>query len=110
MNPLAFLLVIISETCSAAGQIFFKHAMGAPDGDKHTGAKLTAGIVVMAVGFFLWVGLMSRFQLSYLYPFDALNRVLLIIGASVFLKEKITPSLLVGVSLICIGVLLVSRS
>ena len=110
MTALAFLLVIISETCSAAGQIFFKHAMGGPDGNRHTAAKLTAGVFVMAIGFFLWVGLMSRFDLSYLYPFDGLNRVLLMIAASIFLKEKMTPSLWVGVSLICIGVLLVSRS
>ncbi len=34
----------------------------------------------MAIGFFLWVGLMSRFDLSYLYPFDSLNRVVLMIG------------------------------
>ena len=111
MTPLAFLLVVISETCSAAGQIFFKHAMGGgPGRQTHTAAKLTAGVVVMAIGFFLWVGLMSRFDLSYLYPFDGLNRVLLMIAASVFLKEKMTLNLWVGVSLICAGVLLVSRS
>ena len=107
MTPLAFLLVVISETCSAAGQIFFKHAMG---GRGKKGLKLTAGVVVMAVGFFLWVGLMSRFDLSYLYPFDGLNRVLLMIAASIFLKEKMTVNLWVGVTLICAGVLLVSRS
>ena len=108
MTPLAFLMVVISECCSAAGQIFFKHAMGG--GPRNQAAKLTAGIAVMAVGFFLWVGLMSRFDLSYLYPFDGLNRILLVIAASIFLKEKMTLNLWVGVSLISAGVLLVSRS
>ena len=107
MTALAFLLVVISETCSAAGQIFFKHAMG---GKGKKGAKLAAGVTVMAVGFFLWVGLMSRFDLSYLYPFDGLNRVLLMIAASIFLKEKMTLNLWVGVTLICAGVVLVSAS
>ena len=114
MTPLAFLLVVISECCSVAGQLFFKHAMGGGDGrgvgNGHPAAKLTAGVSVMAVGFFLWMGLMSRFDLSFLYPFDGLNRVLLMIGASIFLKEKMTLNLWVGVTLICAGVLLVSRS
>jgi uncharacterized membrane protein len=36
--------------------------------------------------------------------------VMLMFAASIFLKEKMTPSLWVGVALICTGVLLVSRS
>jgi len=108
VTPFFFLVVVISECCSVAGQLFFKHAMGGSDG-VGTG-KLTAGIAVMAVGFFLWMGLMSKFDLSYLYPFDGLNRVLLMIGASVILKEKMTLNLWVGVTLICAGVLIVSRT
>ena len=108
MTSLAFLLVVISECCSVAGQIFFKHAMGGMKGSQ--AAKLTAGVAVMAVGFFLWVGLMSKFELSFIYPFDGLNRIVLVIGASVFLKEKMSPSLWVGVALISAGVLLVSRT
>ena len=108
MTWLAFLLVVISETCSGAGQIFFKHAMG---GEKEKMApRLTAGVTVMAVGFFLWEGLLSRFDLSYLYPFDALKTILLMIAAWIFLKEKMTLNLWVGVTLICAGILLVSRS
>ena len=108
MNSLAFMLVLMSECCSVAGQIFFKHAMGGLEGSR--AAKLTAGIAVMAVGFFLWVGLMSKFELSFLYPFDGLNRIVLVVGASVFLKEKMTVNLWVGVALISVGVLLVSRT
>jgi drug/metabolite transporter (DMT)-like permease len=108
MTGLAFMLVIISECCSAAGQIFFKHAMSGTKGNP--APKLAAGITVMAVGFFLWVGLMSKFDLSYLYPFDGLNRIVLVIAASIFLKEKMTLNLWVGVTLICAGVVLVSRS
>ena len=108
MTPLAFILVLVSESCSAAGQIFFKHAMSGREGN--TGLKLTAGVVVKALGFFLWVGLLSKFDLSYLYPFDGLNRVVMMFAASIFLKEKMTLNLWVGVGLICAGVLLVSRS
>ena len=108
MTLLAFLLVLISESCELAGQIFFKHAMGGGRGSMAW--KLTAGIPAMAVNFFLWTGLLHKFDLSYLYPFDGLNRVVLMFAASIFLKEKMTLNLWVGVTLICAGVLLVSRS
>jgi len=125
VNALSFLCVMLSELCSIAGQIFFKIAMGDENetgGDSDGGTAKTkksrkkflsiflAGIAVMAVGFFLWVGLMSRFDLSYLYPFDGLNRIVLVFAATIFLKEKPTPSLWLGVILISLGVALVSAS
>ena len=108
MTPLPFLLVLIAESCSLIGQIFFKHAMSGGKGNM--AAKLAAGAAIMGIGFFLWEGLLSKFDLSYLYPFDGLNRVVLMFAASIFLKEKMTLNLWVGVALICAGVLLVSRS
>ncbi len=106
MTPLLFLAVIISELCRVVGQIFFKHAMSGGKG----GRALTAGIVAMAAGFFLWLGLLKRFDLSFLYPFEGLNNVVVTCAAAIFLKEKITLNLGVGVALICAGILLVSRS
>ncbi len=108
MTPLPFLLVLIAESCSVVGQVFFKHAMGGGKGGQAW--KLTAGVTAMAVNFFLWTGLLHKYDLSYLYPFDGLNRVVLMFAASIFLKEKMTLNLWVGVALICAGVLLVSRS
>jgi uncharacterized membrane protein len=99
---------LISECCEGAGQIFFKRAMSGRQGIRR--GALTAGVAAKAVAFFLWVGLMSKVNLSYLYPFDGLNRILLVIAASIFLKEKMTLNLWVGVVLISAGVLLVSRS
>ena len=108
MTALAFTFVLIAEICAVVGQVFFKHAMG---GEKAAMAwKLTLGITAMAVNFFLWTGLLSKFPLSFLYPFDGLNRVVMMFAASIFLKEKMTLNLWVGVGLICAGVLLVSRS
>lgn len=107
MTPLPFMLVLFAESCSVVGQIFFKHAMA---GKARKGAKLTAGVAAMAVNFFLWEGLLSKFDLSYLYPFDGLNRIVLVLAASIFLKEKMSLNLWVGVLLISAGVLLVSRS
>jgi multidrug transporter EmrE-like cation transporter len=108
VTPLSFIVVLFAESCSVVGQVFFKHAMGGAKGN--AAWKLAAGVTAMAVNFFLWTGLLSKFDLSYLYPFDGLNRVVLMFAASIFLKEKMTLNLWVGVTLICAGILLVSRS
>ena len=106
MTPVAFVLVVISEICRVVGQIFFKHAMSGGQGKK----ALTAGVVAMAAGFFLWLGLLKKFDLSFLYPFEGLNNVVVTAAACIILKEKMTVSLWVGVTLICAGIVLVSRS
>ncbi|MDP9290851.1 MAG: EamA family transporter [Verrucomicrobiota bacterium] len=112
MNAITFCVVLFAELCSIAGQIFFKHAMN----QTHGGASgkfvpiLLAGVAAMSLNFFLWLGLLSKFQLSFLYPFDGLGRVVLVVAAYFFLKEKMTPALWVGVLLISAGILLVSAS
>ncbi len=106
MTAVVFVLVVISEMSRVVGQIFFKHAMSGGRGKR----ALWAGVAAMAVGFFLWLGLLNRFDLSFLYPFEGLNNVMVTCAATIFLKERMTLSLWVGVTLICAGILLVSRS
>ena len=112
MTALALLLVIISESCSIAGQILFKLAMGEKWDTSRRKASLVlfAGVVAMALGFFLWLGLLSRFDLNFLYPFEGMNRLVLLFAAVVFLKERIQPRLWLGVLLISAGVTVVAVS
>jgi drug/metabolite transporter (DMT)-like permease len=109
-----FLLLMLSETCAVAGQIFFKKAMGgeegAPEHKWRRPAGIAAGVVAMTIGFFLWLGLLKHFELSYLYPFEGFDRIILVLAASAFLKERMTPGLWAGVSLIVAGSILVSLS
>ena len=112
MNTFTILLIIVSECCSIVGQLFFKVAMGEKweSSRKQAWAALGAGVAAMAVGFFVWLGLMAKFELSFLYPFEGVNRIILLRGAIVFLKEKIAPRLWVGVLLISIGIAIVAAS
>jgi len=107
-----FCLVVFSVACSVTGQIFFKHAMS--DQSTSTRARrrldLAGGVLAMTVGFFTWLALLRRFDLSYLYPFEGLDRVLLAFAAWLILKEKMTRDLWVGVILICIGTAFVAGS
>ncbi len=113
MTLAAFLLILLSEGSSVAGQIFFKHAMSQPESTpraKFLGIFMS-GIAVKALAFFVWLGLLARFRnLSYLYPFEGLSPILIVITASIFLKEKMTLTLWIGVLLISLGVVLVSAS
>ncbi len=112
MSAFSLLLVLLRELCEVAGQLFLKHAMSHPD-DAPRAKMLRSfgyGIASMALGFFLWLGLLSKFELSLLYPLEALNRILLVLGASFFLREKMTVSVWAGVLLISAGVALVVAS
>jgi drug/metabolite transporter (DMT)-like permease len=92
------------------GQIFFKHAVSdqVSAGRSHRLIDLAAGVLVMTIGFFTWLRLLRQFELSYLYPFDGLDRVLLAFGAWLFLREKMQRNLWIGVILICLVTILVS--
>ena len=110
MTPLSFGLVLLAEACMIIGQIFFKHAARHPAGSSHFVRNLGIGVCVTAIYFFVWLALLSKFELSYLYPFDGVNRIMMVVGAYIFLKEKATLRVWLGVILISAGVALVSQS
>ena len=114
MSTIAFLLVVLTVAFLVAGQVILKHAMGmthtTPMPWKKFIPKFALGIGMMTAWFFLWLSLLQSYDLSYLFPFDALSAVLLSLAAMVFLKEKLTLRLCVGVVLIVIGVMFVSAS
>ena len=64
----------------------------------------------MTFSFFITLGLLQRFDLSYLYPFQGLSVVIISVLAAVILREKLTARLFVGAALISAGVVLVSLS
>jgi uncharacterized membrane protein len=110
MTFFLFCLVLFSETCFVTGQILFKHAVSdqVSIGRSHRLIDRAAGVVVMTIGFFTWLTLLRQFELSYLYPFDGLDGVLIVFGAWLFLREKMKRNLWIGVVLICLGTILVS--
>ncbi len=68
------------------------------------------GIALMTLSFFLTLGLLQRFDLSYLYPFQGLSVIIISLMAAVMLKEKLTLQLTIGALLISAGIVLVSLS
>jgi uncharacterized membrane protein len=110
----SLLLILVWLATFVAGQLFFKRAMELSSTigfqNPKRAASLISGIVLMAVSFFLNLGLLQRFDLSYLYPFQGLSVIIISLLAAVILKEKLTWRLIVGTLSITAGVVLVSIS
>ena len=114
MNPTAWLLVIISQLALVAGQIFLKRAMSRRErgGEPSRGwiGQLAIGISTMTIWFLLWLGVMHQVELSKLMPLEGISPLLIVLGAAVFLHERLNWRGWAGVGLTCVGVLLVSAS
>jgi drug/metabolite transporter (DMT)-like permease len=68
------------------------------------------GIASMTISFFLTLGLLQRFDLSFVYPFQGLSVIIISAAATFLLKEKLSFQLLLGALLISLGVIFVSLS
>jgi drug/metabolite transporter (DMT)-like permease len=72
--------------------------------------KLVIGTAMLAVFFFLWLAVLSWEDLSVALPMQALNYVLVAFLSQYFLGEIVTPMRWAGTVLVCIGVILITKS
>jgi len=114
MTPFILFLIILSQFILVGGQLFIKHAMNCTHQAPKPWSKIIGffalGIGTMTVCFFLWLGFLQKLELSHVFPFLGLRPVILVFGASFFLKEKINRQCWLGIVLISLGIVLVSLS
>jgi drug/metabolite transporter (DMT)-like permease len=114
MNYAAALLIFISVSCFVAGQILLKHAMDLIERKESSLVNrvlvFATAIAAFAVNFFLNIGLLQRFDLSYFFPFQGLSVILIALFGAWFLKETVGPRLTIGSVVISLGVILVSMT
>ena len=110
MTPISALLIFIALILYILGQLFLKHAMESDLRSRRFAKFFGAGLVAMTLSFFITLGLLQRFDLSYLYPFQGLSVIIISVLAAVILREKLTARLFLGAALISAGVVLVSLS
>lgn len=58
---------------------------------------------------FLWILTLSKLDLSVAYPFSVLSYVAVVLISHFFLNEHITLPRMIGVALICIGILMLAK-
>jgi multidrug transporter EmrE-like cation transporter len=68
-----------------------------------------SGLAAAFVASVFWLAALTRFQLSYAYPFVASTFVLLVVGSSLFFGEQITMPKLIGVGFIVTGIIVASQ-
>jgi drug/metabolite transporter (DMT)-like permease len=100
---------------SVIGLLLLKHAL--PHIGWQTGFSFTAPVLLLGLGaclyiasFAVWLVILARHELSAAYPAAiGLTLAFSTIGAALLLSEPLSPLRLVGIALIFIGILLVTR-
>ena len=117
MSPLALFLVFFALITLVAGQLLLKWAVNEDDspGAVRVSSRrrpwvFAGGILGMTVSFFVNTGLLQQYDLSQVFPFQGLSVIIVIACATFFLRERLSPRLIVGALLIAVGVALVSVS
>ena len=117
------ILLLVTVTFNVVGQLLMKRGMtdvGVITGELSLLASslgraflnpfVLAGVGAYAAGSIFWLILLSRVDLSYAYPALSLGYVLITIVSVIFLGEEVSALRWLGVAVICLGVILISRS
>lgn len=120
----AMILLTICIFAGAFGQISWKHAMSNMDKIDNvngllkldtifnimTNKYIILGLLLYGSAFFLWLSAMSTLEISFMYPMLSLAYVLTAVSAFVFLGEHISLTRWMGILLIVVGCMLITRS
>ncbi len=108
------LCMVLAQMALVAGQVSLKRGMGkvslSPRPTKKIIANVAVGTTFLTLWFLLWMRLLQKVELSYIYPFEGISPILLAFAAWILLKEKVTRKSWIGVGLIGLGTLLVGLS
>ena len=67
------------------------------------------GLVLYVVNVFLWFDIISKTDLSYVYPFLSMSYAAVVLASWLILGENLTWQRVVGVGIITVGVWIVSQ-
>ncbi len=75
-----------------------------------TNAWLWGAMLSYAVSILLWMAVLSRVEVSFAYPFLSIGYIVAaVVGYAVF-NEHLSATRIAGIIVICLGVILISRS
>ncbi len=120
MIPLIF-LIIISIFSSLIAQLMLKKGMmifGAADFSLaglwnlilavFKNFYILGGLFLMGIGFFIWLFILSKINLSIIYPIStSLTLIAVIIGSLLFFKENLSLFHVIGTAFIILGIFFV---
>lgn len=104
--------ILLSRGMKELGDLSSRSLRGivAAFGEALTEPKIVVGTVMLALFFFLWLAVLSWEDLSVALPLQALNYVVVALIAHFWLGETVSPLRWGGIVLVCVGVLMITRS
>jgi drug/metabolite transporter (DMT)-like permease len=70
---------------------------------------ILSGMAAAFIAMLCWLSAMTKFELSYVYPFMSLAFVLVLILSVVLFQERVTLAKILGVALVMVGIIVASR-
>lgn len=125
MSPKSMVLLLVAVLLGVLGQLLLKMGMtqvgtlefsGGLAGLIQTGIrvfsnlKVLGGFAAYGVSSLFWIVVLSKLNLSLAYPMLALNYVLVPLTARLFLGEQVPGLRWLGMGVIIIGVVIISRT
>jgi multidrug transporter EmrE-like cation transporter len=121
-NPTDYLFIAGTVLLTVYGQLVLKWQVGKlgalPDaasakaivlGRLFLNPWVVTCVVAAVLAMASWMAALTKFQLTYAYPFVSTTFALVLILSAVFFGESITPAKTAGVALIVLGVFVGSR-
>lgn len=114
--------LLTAVVLAVAGQLLVKAGINSVGGESfadgllrgflriYTSPLVLIGTAVYAFSVFFWVYTLTKTDLSLAFPFVSLSYVLVILASWILLGETVPPLRWLGAAVICVGIILVSRS
>lgn len=115
------ILILLSVLLNCVAQLLIRKGMliegevGMQNMLSHIGSMITnvwlwGAMLCYALSIFLWMSVLSKVEVSYAYPFLSVGYVVSAIAGYALFNENLSPVRIAGIIVICIGVILISRS
>jgi drug/metabolite transporter (DMT)-like permease len=116
-----YLIMAVSILLAVAGQLLMKRGMTAFGSFPVSQLLVNVipmflnpwvflGFVCFGLSSIFWLVVLSRFEISFVYPMVSVAYVLVAIFSLVFMKENVSFIRWLGIAVIMVGVFLISRS
>ena len=118
-----FILIVMTDVIESVAELFFKKGALVTGIDNVTLANawvflsriaaspnLWVGVLLYITNFFLWIVVLSKIDLSVAFPVGSSTYIIVPILSILFLHEKVALMRWLGIVLIIIGVLFVTKS
>ena len=115
------ILILLSVLLNCAAQLLIRKGMliegevGMQNLLSHMGSMITnlwlwGAMLCYALSILLWMSVLSKVEVSYAYPFLSVGYVVSAVAGYALFNENLSPVRIAGIIVICIGVILISRS